>query len=534
MKKIIALILAVFILSVVCVLAYGCQSDTDKETTTTKTAETTTTTTTQTTKNSETTVKTPDETTSKTPDETTSKTPDETTKASEETTTTSAGLESLTGKEKHPDYLDIDFGGKEFLFASRTSDPDDRFNNASEIWVENLNNEAINDAVFERNQVMHDLYNCTIKVDGAGWDNGFKADMAAGGGKYIAGCEGGIQVFQTANFYNAYSLDIDYTTDWWDQAWFEDFTCNGKIQSINGDFGIHEMAATWIMFFNKDVYDQNLSGYDIYDLVRSGKWTMDKCLEMCQKVCKDRSGDDKITFSEGADADIIGFLTHAHNNRGLFFGCGERFVTNEGGKFKVAINDGRGSDVIDKIISLYSDDSYVEVSYSNIQVAMQNGTTLFAGEVLDVLARMADAENLRVGVLPFPKFDENQQNYYCYVNTQGDGYGIPVSYKDIETASAFLDLFAYHSSKLVVPEFINTYKYSYSGDEESGEMLELIFENRVYDPGYFLALADGFDGAVTGMISSNKNQYASAANRQGKTIEANIATYEKKIEGFNN
>ena len=44
------------------------------------------------------------------------------------------------------------------------------------IWA----NDAVNDAVYDRNRMMQTLYNCKIEVDSGGWDNGFNASVAAG------------------------------------------------------------------------------------------------------------------------------------------------------------------------------------------------------------------------------------------------------------------------------------------------------------------------------------------------------------------
>ena len=147
----------------------------------------------------------------------------------EPTDTTSADkpiddLENWDGRTKLPGKENIDFGGKTFLFAS-AEDTDTGWANADEIWVESLTNDAINDAVFERNQIIGKLYNCTIAVDDGGWANGFDADVASGGGKYIAACNEYLttaKAFHSGNFYNVLNLDIDFTKSWWDQAYFRD------------------------------------------------------------------------------------------------------------------------------------------------------------------------------------------------------------------------------------------------------------------------------------------------------------------------
>lgn len=517
MKRIIALLLAVVLTLAVCAFAVSCGEDTPAETSTsTEKKETTSSSSASTSSTSATSSSATSS--SSTPDD-----PDV------------PDYESWNGRTKMPGMMDIDFGGKTFLIAARTDESTGGWNNPGEIWVESLNNEAVNDAVYERNRVMKELYNCSIEVDDGGWANGFNADISSGGGKYIAGCAA-YQTGASGSFYNVLNLDIDFTQPWWDTAEIRDLSCNGKLYEISGDFAVHVMRAAWIMFYNKDIYEQNLaSEYNIYQLVRDKKWTVDTLLTMCQKVLKDNNGDQEYTYSDAAGADMIGMVTTAHNYRALWFACGERYVDkDDNGKMVSAISrSGRGSDVIDKVRTLTADASYLELPYTSVHQAMMNGTALFAGEVLGTLEVMAQQEDLRLGIVPQPLYDENQTEYYHYVNNQAAFYLIPTSYADMETIADFFTLFAAHSQKLVRTAFINTYKYNYASDEESGEMLDLILNSRVYDPGYLFSFSE-FDGIMQNLMEkTGANNFASAANRYESKTNANIATYEERIKAIN-
>lgn len=447
-------------------------------------------------------------------------------------------LENWDGKTKLPGKENIDFGGKTFLIAS-AADDDAGWANASEIWVESLTNDAINDSVFERNKIMSSNYNCTIAVDAGGWENGFDADVASNGGKYVAACNEYLttaKAFHSGNFYNVLNLDIDFTQSWWDQAYIRDLECNGKLYSLCGDFAYHQMQATWIMFYNKNVYEQTFPDTDIYQLVREKKWTMDKLIEMSQIATKDNNGDTRITFSEGGDADIIGATSHPHNYRGLYFACGEFFVSHdENGKMICAIeSSGRGSDVIDKIRELTTDDCYQEMGYTNVRKAIENNTALFAFECMGAIQLMADVEGLRIGVIPMPLYNEEQSQYYHYVNNRGSEYGIPTSYKNMQEAADFFTLFAAHSQKIVRSTYIDTFKYTYASDEESAEMINLILDTRTYDPGYHMELGSSMDSTLSSMMSKEgKNQFAAASKKYSANINKNIEDLETKLAAIN-
>ena len=470
-------------------------------------------------------------------DTTTKQEQDETTTAevTEEDITTETESTALTGREKMPGYEDVDFGGFDFLISSNC-DGDDSWEDGKDFWVESLSNDSVNDAVYDRNDVMHNQYNCTISVDSGGKDNGFNADVASGGGKYIGATKlyGPIKSYVSGTYYNLLKLDVDFTQSYFDQNYINSFAINGKLFNIVGDWSICTFKGAWIVYFNKNVYESKFSETDIYQMVRDRQWTWDAMENMMETVKNDVNGDQEYTFSEGSDADILGFISTDQNAQGFYFATGERTVTVSPDRTTLvaAVPTQKGADVIDKMIHFLNVESYLMTGYTSVQTALQNGTTLFGGEVLDVLRRMANAEDLRIGILPLPLYDENQEEYHCYVNRHAvSPLAIPTSFKDVQVISDFLTLFAYHSSMIVRPAFINTYKYTYTSDEESAEMLDIILNSRVYDQGYLdeILSVTGLVGYISTMVSNKKNQYTKYAEKNLNAINADINELVGKI-----
>jgi hypothetical protein len=249
--------------------------------------------------------------------------------------------------------------------------------------------------------------------------------------------------------------------------------------------------------------------------------------DMMETIKNDVNGDQEYTFSEGSDADILGFISTDQNAQGFYFASGERTigVSSDKNSLIPVIPTEKGSDVLDKLIHFLNVESYLMTGYTSVQTALQNGTTLFGGEVLDVLRRMSTAEELRIGILPLPLMDENQEEYHCYVNRHAvSPLAVPTSYSNISVVSDFLTLFAYHSSMIVRPAFINTYKYTYTSDEESAEMLDIILDSRVYDVGYLdeVPSVSGFVGYISTMISNKKNQYTKYVQRMVGSLESEL------------
>lgn len=446
-------------------------------------------------------------------------------------TTTTGGEDPVVewdGKTKLPGKEDVDFGGRTFIIA--TCDRSDGYDTTNEIWVESLTNESYSDSVFERNKIMQELYNCTIKVDHNGED-GWAAASASGDNRYLGKAGQYDDLRAPSGFYNVHSLGIDLTQDWWDQNYINDMTYDGKLYSLVGDFARKAMECTWVITFNKTVYENSGIDEDIYELVKNKQWTIDKMMEMSQKALKDLDGSTTYEVGTSADSDIIGFSTSSDSYRGFFFGCGERYVTNNNssGKYTIALTNGKGAEVIDKIIKFYADDSYQKSGYTTFNAAMKQNKLLFMGEVLYFLVSAKDVEDLELGVLPFPLFDETQERYYVHSNNHLPVYGIPTSFAETDVLRDFWTLFAAHSRYTVRKAFVDSCKYVWTSDEENGAMMDIILDSRIYDPGYNWNLAKSFDTVLGTMIEAADNRFSGYANKQVKTIEGNIAAFDESI-----
>ena len=167
--------------------------------------------------------------------------------------------------------------------------------------------------------------------------------------------------------------------------------------------------------------------------------------------------------------------------------------------------------------------------YTVYPEALKANKLLFEGEVLNALVRFKDVEDLEVGVLPFPLFDENQERYYLHVNNHLPAYGLPTSFANTEILGDFWTLYAAHSRHTVRKAFVDSCKYVWMSDEENGEMMDIILDSRIYDPGYNWNIASSFDTTLVSMVESGDNRFSGYANKQVKSIEANIKAVDDRI-----
>ena len=106
------------------------------------------------------------------------------------------------------------------------------------------------------------------------------------------------------------------------------------------------------------------------------------------------------------------------------------------------------------------------------------------------------------GVLPYPKWDETQENYNTTVLTTYSVMSVPADCTDKDRAAAVCEALAYESWKSVTPAYFETaLKVKYVADNDSAQMFDIIRDGVSFDFGYIYTMpmdgiSDRFKGAI--------------------------------------
>lgn len=531
MRRFLALVLALSMILAVALFA-GCGNDTPETTTTAsaKPVETTSgTETTPTDSEKETTTANtkPGETTTEGNQGGESTTPAETTTETDQGGEDIGGgtsLEGFDGYTKLPGYEDIDFGGRTFVICGGI-ETTDVMNTDQEIYSDET--DAIHTAVRERNLLVERLYNCNIELL-AVETPGATASADVTGNQHTIDIYSAMYLSAGAytgdQIYNLYNLGINFENPWWDQNFVDTFTfdVNGTpaMYSAIGDFSLTANDSIYVLFYNKDVYESSpvCNKYDIYQLVRDMKWTMDIFMEMAKDVKRDANGDSTYNYTDG---DILGWIRTGHATHALHVASNMRIVDNVDGKFvfSPSAEVTAWSTVIDQAINVWNAEGNQTISYSDIAPTIVADQTLFASEILGAAERCKD-DDVSLALVPYPLYNENQLAYANYVDNHKCDYMIPISVPDPENVATFFELYTCHSRYTVRKAFIETFKVEYFCDEESGEMLDLILDNRTYDPGYLWWSA--YETDIGNMISGGKNTITQWVAKKGANLTKNF------------
>ncbi|MBQ7338531.1 MAG: hypothetical protein IJW40_08785 [Clostridia bacterium] len=371
-----------------------------------------------------------------------------------------------------------------------------------DIDVDSGDGDPISNAIYDRNGVVEETYDVVITKEyidvnddlltTAVRNNEATGDLAY---QMITTRTFGIKALcmegLMANMFEMENLHTDMP--WWNQDSVRSYTVGNALYFAAPEMLLRDKGATAAMFYNQKVAsDEGIE--DLYALVESGDWTMEAMIGHSQDVSADMDGDDLISSGEdmyglyGGTGDLPFFL---------YTGAAQKFAeVDEYGYLRLTFGDDEDitiwQDILDMV--MYTDFYYfnkVDTTLlpTDYNVFTSDHTLFYAHMVKEVL-------NLRnmesdYGVLPVPKYDEYQDDYSSLVWMHHDCVlGIPAScttnQTTVDAVSAVLEHMSYISYYDVYPIFYDTIILGKSArDEQSKEMLELIFRTRSFDPGQY-------------------------------------------------
>ena len=371
----------------------------------------------------------------------------------------------------------------------------------SEIESETIDADPINDAVFERTAIIEDLFNVDIKEvmhGDLGDDYGSAMNRTV---KLInaAAVDFDIALTTGSNLPKLFALpdamydlntipEFDMDKSWWNQNSINEFTLGGKLRVVTGDITMWRSLGTVVFFFNKKLLADN-GLENPYNLVREGKWTWNKLVDMAKEVVTDLNGDNKIDRN-----DQIGLVSTDGMLSASVITSGERFtLKDEDGMPALNKDFDKISSIIDKVYPLVRNDDYTYATtdlygrFSNpffefTMPKFRDNQALFYEQQLMVALNLRDME-ADFGILPYPKLDEAQTDYYSMNSDWFLKYvWIPTSNDDTDKAVNIIQALGYYGQQIVIPAVFDvTITGKVVRDEDSLEMLELINNTQVYD-----------------------------------------------------
>ncbi|MHB1151157.1 MAG: hypothetical protein ACYCWE_02030 [Eubacteriales bacterium] len=462
----------------------------------------------------------------------------------EEHAETAGFLAADTKAELKPELPEADYEGYTFRILHWWVDGwESRLD--KDLYSEAETGDVLKDAVYRRNLKVEEQFNIKITLEHQTYSdvpttvkNIVIAADDAYDLVYIRTYESPSVV--TAGYLNDFN-ELPYVNlrqPWWDRNAAESYSIQGKLYLAASDINVIDKDATAVITFNKKMA-AGLNLPDLYYLVLDGKWTMDKMASLYKNAAQDVDGDGKMSLD-----DIWGFIAGRDIPTAFFNGAGSVFASKDEKDMPVYTFESEYNyAVADKILEIMSDKTSFYNHHTGTDAApvtddteyrklFENGRGLFFWTRLDDVTAMRASET-DFGILPTPKYKETQDNYYNLVNIHTAGLmSVPISAGDLERTSVILESMAFESSSTVQPAYKDVaLKGKYIRDEESLEILDIIFANRVFDIGILY----GFGGFVNAFdsLDSVKNGVASLYASKADAIANDILAFAENIKALN-
>ena len=445
-----------------------------------------------------------------------------------------------------PDLPESDFGGHIFTVLTHEEASDDWYSpNPREITAEiEDTEEPINDAVYKRNAMLKDKYNIDFAiVPNSSESAQLNKSVKSGADDYDAiiiynnNVPGVITSGNLLNISNLPYVDLD--KPWWDPA-VNSMSIDNKNYLLAGDLLILDNEATNALLFNKDL--MATLGMDLpYNLVKEGKWTMDKLNEYIKQGAADLDGDGTMK----PEQDRWGLVCYNDTLHALLVsGGGALAVKNSDDLPYMDFTTPRNLQVIEKSMDiLYNKPNVLNIQADISETGTNNSnwlriyhSTFEESRSLFMWVRMRVVEKFRgmeanFGIIPMPKFDELQENYYSVVNSYtGVLLGVPKTAGDPERTSIILEAMSAESRYTLQPAYYDVVlQRKFARDEESSEMLDIIFGSRTYDIGGVYSFGSVFTEFIGLCNKSNTDIISFYDKKQAsmqKAIDKVIGVFE--------
>lgn len=280
--------------------------------------------------------------------------------------------------------------------------------------------------------------------------------------------------------------NLDLSNSWWDQNAIDSLGIRDVVFFTTGEITVADNNCAYCVMFNKKLAE-DYGIEDPYALVDGGKWTIEKFTELCKKVSEDLNQDGVYDGN-----DRYGLLVWDDSITGIINAAGQRCATlNDEGKIELTLYNETTINALNQYTELAYDSQYA-LQYQRLNNSgsgdqwWQNNQGLFFTSIVGEMPTYREMEN-DFGILPYPKLTEVQDKHYTTISPYNSQFiCVPLVNSDIQRTGILTEALAYYGEKDITPALYDvTLKGQSARDSESSGMLDIIFENIVYDIGYY-------------------------------------------------
>lgn len=399
--------------------------------------------------------------------------------------------------------------------------------------------DVIDEAVYSRNLKIEERFSCAldyVSINGI-WSyveqyrSAIRSSVMSGDSYDIV--TGQSNIVQPLNFEGMFSnmLDapyIDFSRPYWVDSYTEGMNLSGSVYTVCGDAALSTFNNANMLFFNKKI----MNDYGIefpYGDVLNGAWTLDRMLENGYKVTGDTDGNGIVT-----EDDLIGFCAYNNSIQPFFSSCGFKYTeTDSDGRRVLLYPTDNLINAADKLFDYTHSDAFIDgvkldPTIGSTELAMltkfKANRFLFMGMYLQYTENLRDMD-VDFGILPYPKYDEDQDRYYTTILRKYTVCAVPVTAKSLAYSSAVLEALACEGYNEIVPRYYDiALNGKYFRDEDSRDMLDVIRDSLYLEfADLYYSDLDAFSDFFAGyVLGSTRGTYISSFESRRTSVQAKI------------
>lgn len=432
-----------------------------------------------------------------------------------------------------------DFEGHQFTFLNSAAiyymyiylDPD-------------MTGDVLDDCCFERNFLAEQYFNITIEEETQPYAEvaGYAKTLILTGedvydAMYIPASSITPMISENL-FYDLLEIDeLHIDKIWWDQPLITRNTINDRLFYATSDMHLMAFEGVWAMYFNEDMMTQ--LGLDApFDLALNGKWTYDKVKQYCEAAAN-LNGDASFKF------DVNGKATYGMSNMStpayFAYGMGTEYCARDdkGVYHFTADSDPKFTATWDKLIDLFGPDNGLTLQASATDLDPDGYYGVFeANRALFLHGELKGATMLReweghFGLLPQPKYDENQATYNSNVFSNCLSFSIPNTNMNLSRTGIIVDYLTYLSYANLLPRYYDIHvSLKALGKQESIDVLALIRGTRGCEIAVPYGWCTDLNGALKNLAVKNEHSIASTIEKYKDTVVTSIKEMYEEYPGL--
>ena len=418
----------------------------------------------------------------------------------------------------------LDFGGREFRTIEQES-TDNSF------YQEEATGEIVSDAIYNRNADIEERFNVKFTPTERKAFNEIgsllEKSVLSGSDEYdlVFG-----QIFNTAGLATKGILGdwnsvpyMDFNKPWYTKS-IQEASVGDKLYMIESDLCIMYTEQTWLLVYNKTKAADHPDFPDLYKVVNDGKWTVDYMDKLIVDLYQDLNGN---TLRDEGDIFGYGGAQDGCQLAAFLYGCGARMIELDKDMKPVnSIATEKAINALTKLSTLFNvnvgsvhQTDPVTTSLHTRCALFCNGTVVFSPlQVQDLITEDMRKFTDDYGVLPLPKYDEDQDDYYTLVDGGANIMVFPADANEEkrELIGAVTEAMSAATYRDITPKYCSlALEQKGARDDESMAMIRMILDSRVIDFGYLFDGSSGWTmklpnmvkdaGSIASQIESNKS-----------------------------